>query len=89
MWLLARTPGLTGLLMDSGAVARLDGEGRLETEKIPGAPSALLFDCRDVRWVDFSRWTTSGRAKGPRQSVALTNARLHLLPGGWGFDAHE
>ena len=89
VWLLARTPGLTGLLMDSGAVARLDEKGRLEMERIEGAPSALLFDCRDVRWVDFSRWTTSERAKGPRQSVALTNVRLHLLPGGWGFDGHE
>ena len=87
LWLLARTPGISGLLLDAGAVGRLDGGGRLEMERIAEAPSALLVDCREVRWVDFSRWTVSDRAKGPRQSVALTNVRLHLLPGGWAWDS--
>lgn len=87
VWLLARNPGVTGLLVDAGAEARVDATGRVTFAGGEAAPATLVFETRAVEWWGFSRWVLSDRAKGPRQSVALTGARLHLLAPGWRYDA--
>jgi len=86
-WALANRPGLVGVLLDRGARAVLDMSGRLAPEAGEREPALLVLDCRRLAHRAYSQWVISKTSAGPRQSVALTGVRAHLLASGWAYDA--
>lgn len=86
-WALARHPYWTGVAIDGGGVASLSATGALAPVGTTTEPAILVYDCRGLRYRAFSRWVSYSDSSGPRQSVALTNVRVHLLVSGWSYDS--
>ncbi len=60
---------------------------RVEPAETATATSAVLLDSFGLVSTDRSAYVSGGGSAGPRQSVALEGAALHVLPPGWVYDA--
>ncbi|HNV71279.1 MAG TPA: hypothetical protein PKO06_16360, partial [Candidatus Ozemobacteraceae bacterium] len=78
-WTLANHPGSWGILMDRGSKADLLASGSLVPLPMTDQPGVLVIDATRLGHRDYSRFKTHLDGRGPRQSVALTNLRLHLI----------
>ena len=80
-WGMAKSQTALGILLDAGTQLRLV-EGEAE---IFGNTPVIFIAARRAQWVDFSTYRASG-SLGPRQSAALDQAELHIVPHGHRFD---
>jgi cyanophycinase len=84
---LAANPHFLGLCLDGGVQVETAGPDRLMVRPAKGAESALLvLDGHGMASRAFSTYVSSEDSVGPRQSTALEDARLHLLPSPWRYD---
>ncbi|MBP7866259.1 MAG: Type 1 glutamine amidotransferase-like domain-containing protein [Acidobacteria bacterium] len=85
---LALHPGYVGFLLDYGVRVTSSGPARLTINPATEQESALLvLDSAGMGSIAFSTYVSSSASVGPRQSVALESATLHLLRSGWSYDA--
>lgn len=85
---LAQNPGALALLLDGGTQVFARPEGRISVLAAQGIESStVLVDSSQVDSVAFSVYLSSAGADGPRQSVALEDARMHLIRSGQVYDA--
>jgi len=82
-WILSGRPGAWGLLLDGGCRVLADGNELHVTSSPADESAAIVITTSQVRSAAHSTFKTSRQAVGPRQSVAIENARLHILPSGW------
>ncbi|MDZ7289539.1 MAG: T9SS type A sorting domain-containing protein [candidate division KSB1 bacterium] len=80
-WGLAKAPAAYGILLDAGTHLNFAHHSL----QVFGTTPALIVDARGVQAVDFSTYRTSGSV-GPRQSAALLNAVIHVVPDGGQFN---
>lgn len=93
-WALAQHPHALALYLDgnnasAGSAMTVQPSGHLGVlaSTMTNEVACLVLDSHGVVSVDFSSAVSGGGSVGPRQSVALEDARLHVLPSGWGYDA--
>lgn len=85
-WGLAKKPHGIGIYLDEGAKVVVSNSGVIDNQSIGTAqPAVMLLDSYGVDKVDFS--TYKNKPLSPRQSVAMTNIRLHLITAGMSYDA--
>lgn len=86
---LALHPHSLGVYLDGGTQAFARPDGYLTSlPPTGGAESSLVvFDTHGIVSRAFSQAVSGGGSAGPRQSVALEGARLHLLRQGASFNA--
>jgi cyanophycinase len=85
---LAETPLRGALLFDQGSTVRFEPPARLWVTAAPRRlrRSALILDAERVTSTAASYFVSTLESRGPRQSVALEGAMLHVLPPGMGYD---
>ncbi|MDZ7362953.1 MAG: Type 1 glutamine amidotransferase-like domain-containing protein [candidate division KSB1 bacterium] len=80
-WGLAKAPAAYGILLDAGTHLHFAHHSL----QVFGTTPALIVDARGVQAVDFSTYRVSGSV-GPRQSAALLNGMIHVVPNGGQFN---
>jgi cyanophycinase len=85
---LALNPHFLGLYLDTDVTVEAIPGGFLAVRP-PSGPEApaVILDSYGLISLDFSTYVSTGQSVGPRQSVALEGAKLHLLPQGYAYDA--
>lgn len=86
---LAANPKFVGLLMDFGTQVRLQANGLLSPQPAGATECSLVvIDTRDLEFVGFATTVTNPAfSDGPRQSVALIGAALHVIDSRCSFNA--
>ena len=86
---LRENPHWLGLLVDSGTrvVARVSGVLDVQTLGLP--TSLVVIDAHGLESSAQSSYVASTQSSGPRQSVALEDARLHVVRPGDAYDARN
>jgi hypothetical protein len=80
-WSMAKSQLPYGILMDAGAYVRVTN-GRIEAFGISQTSTpVLLFDARNVQWVDFGQFHRPGKPNAV-QSTAFIGAALQILRSG-------
>lgn len=79
-WALASNPHWLGLYLDAPVRVSTEPSGHATVEAPAGLERSLLvLDTYGVTSTAGSRYVSSAQSVGPRQSVAIESARLHLL----------
>jgi hypothetical protein len=88
-WALHLNPHFLALYLALGSVVETDAARRLRVRASETTPAAsvVLLDSHGIVSTAASAYTSGASSAGPRQSVALEGAALHVLPPGWAFDA--
>jgi cyanophycinase len=81
-WGMARTGARTGIYVDDGGWVETEPSGVMAAY---GPTPAVVLDANGAAAVDYSTYRHSGSI-GPRQSAALTAARIHVISGDVRFD---
>ena len=84
---LALNPHFLALYLDTGVRVQATAAGQVRIDPAVGTEAAtVVLDSHGMLSSAFSSYVSSGASVGPRQSVALENARLHLLRSGMAYD---
>jgi len=89
---IATHPHMLGLYLDGGVRVETTPPHRLTVleASLPVESATMILDAHGMVSRAFSTAISSGNSVGPRQSVAIEDATLHLLRRDWGYrlDAH-
>jgi len=82
-------PHRLAVCMDGNTLIDATGPAMLDViEPAFGLESSIvLLDSYGMVSTAASTYTSSGQSEGPRQSVAIEDATLHLIRSGWSYDA--
>lgn len=85
---LAREPHLLGLYLDGGVRVETHPPARLVVGEATRPESAtVVLDAQGATSSASSLFIVDPQSVGPRQSVAIESATLHLIREGWEYDA--
>ncbi len=89
-WVIAKNPGAMAVLMTEDIVVESSPPAVLAfTGKATSSGSVMILDGAGMTSAAFSTYRNDDSSGGPRQSVAIENARLHLLSNGHFYDANR
>lgn len=86
---LALNPHFLALYLDTGVSveARASGQILVQPPSVGAEAATLVLDSWGMTSTAFSTYVSTGGSIGPRQSVALEGARLHLIRTPMAYDA--